>query len=199
MTSEARREAILDAAVKLFSEKGFRGVTTRELAAAVGVSEPVLYQHFETKRELYAAIIDRKSNEGRQAFETQVGPYLSMNDDRGFFTVLAQLIVQYHATDPAYFRLLLFASLEGHELADICYQRQQSVFLELIAGYIQRRIGEGALRSLDPMIAALSFIGMVAHFAQAGLIHRCSAPIQDTDRVIPTMVNIFLDGMKHEA
>lgn len=58
LSSSARRAAILDEAVKLFSEKGFRGVTTRELAAAVGVTEPVLYQHFETKRDLYRALIE---------------------------------------------------------------------------------------------------------------------------------------------
>ena len=67
LSSQARRAAILDAAVRLFSEKGFRGVTTRELAAAVGVSEPVLYQHFETKRDLYHAIIEERAVQGERA------------------------------------------------------------------------------------------------------------------------------------
>lgn len=196
MSSEARREAIIDAAVKLFAEKGFRGTTTRELAAAVGVSEPVLYQHFQTKRDLYTAIIDRKSQEGGQRFEAKLGPYLKMNDDCGFFTVLAQLIVEYHTTDPAYIRLILFSALEGHELADICYQRQHTVFLNMIADYIRRRIGEGALRNIDPTIAAYTFIGMVAHYAQAGVIHRCGEQMAASEDVIPMMVNIFLDGMQ---
>src|SRR5437764_12689967 len=61
MKSEERRAGIIAAAVRLFAEKGFRGTTTRELASAIGVTEPVLYQHFGTKRDLYAAIIEEKT------------------------------------------------------------------------------------------------------------------------------------------
>jgi AcrR family transcriptional regulator len=64
MTSEERRAAILAAAVRLFAERGFRGTTTRALARAVGVSEPVLYEHFKSKHELYKAIVEAKSREG---------------------------------------------------------------------------------------------------------------------------------------
>ena len=64
MSSEERRAAIIHAACRLFAEKGFRGTTTRELAAAVGVTEPVLYEHFRTKRDLYSAIIGEKSKDG---------------------------------------------------------------------------------------------------------------------------------------
>ena len=52
LTSEERRASIVEAACKLFADKGFRGTTTRELAAAVGVSEPILYEHFKTTRDL---------------------------------------------------------------------------------------------------------------------------------------------------
>ncbi len=48
LTGPQRRVAILNAAIDLFASRGFQGTTTREIAAAVGVTEPVLYQHFET-------------------------------------------------------------------------------------------------------------------------------------------------------
>ena len=64
MSSEERRAAIVHAACRLFAERGFRGTTTRELAAAVGVTEPVLYEHFRTKRDLYSAIIGEKAKAG---------------------------------------------------------------------------------------------------------------------------------------
>ena len=64
MTSDDRRAAIMETAIKLFSERGFRGTTTRALADALGVSEPVLYEHFKSKRELFEAIIEVKSREG---------------------------------------------------------------------------------------------------------------------------------------
>ena len=63
MKSAERRDAIVRSAIHLFAEKGFRGATTRELAAAAGVTEPVLYQHFRTKSDLYSAIIEAKAVE----------------------------------------------------------------------------------------------------------------------------------------
>jgi AcrR family transcriptional regulator len=58
MTAEDRREAIVEAAAPLFAAKGFDAVTTREVAEAAGVSEALLYRHFDNKAALYEAIQD---------------------------------------------------------------------------------------------------------------------------------------------
>lgn len=55
---DRRRRAILEAVVPVFAEKGFHGVRTRELAAAAGISEALLYRHFPSKDDLYAAILE---------------------------------------------------------------------------------------------------------------------------------------------
>ena len=54
-----RREAILDAAKPVFGARGYHASTTREIAAAAGVSEALLYQHFPGKRQLFEAVINR--------------------------------------------------------------------------------------------------------------------------------------------
>jgi len=53
------RARILDAAERCFAEKGFAGASLREIAAAAGIREPGLYNHFAGKRALYAAVLDR--------------------------------------------------------------------------------------------------------------------------------------------
>jgi TetR/AcrR family transcriptional regulator len=53
-----RREAIVDAALRVFSEGSYRGTTTAEIAREAGVSEPILYRHFASKRDLYLAAIE---------------------------------------------------------------------------------------------------------------------------------------------
>ncbi len=58
LSSEERREAIVEAVKGVFAEKGFDGTTTRELAKAAGVSEALLYKHFPSKESLYAAMLD---------------------------------------------------------------------------------------------------------------------------------------------
>lgn len=53
-----RRAAILRAALPLFAAHGFSGTTTRDLARAAGVTEPVLYRHFPSKGDLFEAVLE---------------------------------------------------------------------------------------------------------------------------------------------
>src|SRR5438477_4733702 len=56
LSSEERRAAIIKAVRRLFAAKGFHGTTTRELAAAAGVSEALLFKHFPNKEALFSAM-----------------------------------------------------------------------------------------------------------------------------------------------
>jgi AcrR family transcriptional regulator len=60
-----RRSAILDAALPLFSRDGFAGTSINEVVAATGVTKPVVYEHFPSKRALYIALLRR---EGERMF-----------------------------------------------------------------------------------------------------------------------------------
>src|SRR3954464_4482866 len=57
LSSSERRAAIIKAVQRVFSEKGFHGTTTRELAEAAGVSEALLFKHFPNKEALYSAML----------------------------------------------------------------------------------------------------------------------------------------------
>lgn len=194
LSSHERREAIVDAAIRLFSEKGFRGTTTRELAAAVGVSEPILYQHFATKRDLYDAIIDAKSMDGEKIC-AQIRPYLDGRDDRGFFSTIAEIVLAWHAQDPSYLRLLLFSALEGHDLTQQFYERYTKGFMQMLADYIRRRIREGAFRAQDPVLAMHAFVGMVAHYGLDAALSRRLVD-QPRNELVDSIVNIFLEGIQ---
>jgi AcrR family transcriptional regulator len=58
LTAPARREQILDVALVVFARAGFHGTSMNDVAEAAGVTKPVLYQHFDSKRELYRALLD---------------------------------------------------------------------------------------------------------------------------------------------
>jgi TetR/AcrR family transcriptional regulator len=60
MRAEGRRNQIVAIAAELFSQKGFRGTTTKEIADHAGVSEAIIFRHFATKDDLYRAILDDK-------------------------------------------------------------------------------------------------------------------------------------------
>ncbi len=58
LSAEARRQAVLDTACRVFSRSSYRGATTAEIAREAGISEPILYRHFGSKRELYLACLE---------------------------------------------------------------------------------------------------------------------------------------------
>lgn len=67
-----RKEQLLDTAVDLFSRHGFGGATTAELAKAAGVTEPIIYRHFRSKKDLFIAVIDRTSELTLETWERQL-------------------------------------------------------------------------------------------------------------------------------
>jgi AcrR family transcriptional regulator len=58
LTLEQRRAEILDAALKVFSERGFHDTSIDEIAHAAGISKALVHEHFESKRELHLSLID---------------------------------------------------------------------------------------------------------------------------------------------
>jgi AcrR family transcriptional regulator len=58
MCAADRRAALLDSACVVFARGSYRGTTTKEIAAEAGVTEPILYRHFPSKRDLYLACLD---------------------------------------------------------------------------------------------------------------------------------------------
>lgn len=68
LTAAARRELIAEAAAELFAERGYRGASIGEIARRSGVTPPVVYEHFESKRELYRELLERHFAELREVW-----------------------------------------------------------------------------------------------------------------------------------
>ena len=62
LPAPARREQILDVALQVFAQHGFHGSSMNDVAEAAGVTKPVLYQHFDSKRDLYHSLLDEVGN-----------------------------------------------------------------------------------------------------------------------------------------
>jgi AcrR family transcriptional regulator len=162
MAAEDRRQQILDVAVQLFSQKGFRGTTTKEIALAAGVNEAIIFRHFATKSDLYTAIMDRKALSAEvQAMRNALNEAIEAGDDRQVFESLAFHMLEFHERDDTAMRLLLYSALEGHELADMIFRNHISKTHRQLAEYVKKRIAEGAFRRVDPMVAVRGFMGMI--------------------------------------
>jgi AcrR family transcriptional regulator len=164
MSGEARRMELVRVAMRLFSRRGFRGTTTKEIAQAAGVSEAIIFRHFATKHELYAAIIDHKACGGGFGDPREmVADAIQRKDDRAVFEDLAFAALQHHEKDTEFNRLLLYAALEGHELAQMFWERTVQQLYQFLGSYIGERQRDGVFRQINPLIVVRAFVGMIIH------------------------------------
>jgi TetR/AcrR family transcriptional regulator len=164
MTGENRKLQILRVAIGLFSQRGFRGTTTKEIAAGAGVSEAMLFKHYATKQELYSAILDHKACLHDEMDPSQiVAEAVARKDDRAVFEGLALQALEQHEQDPEFQRLLLISALEEHELARMFWEKFVLRVYQFLGGYIRERQRDGALTDVEPKIVVRAFIGMIVH------------------------------------
>jgi AcrR family transcriptional regulator len=194
LSSSERREAIIEAALSLFAEKGFRGVTTRELASAVGVSEPVLYQHFKTKSDLFRALVETQCVLQETALELK--PFIDAGDDTGFFRALGRGILDWYLDDPRFAKLLLHSSLDRHELSDLFYETHVSRFYQIIEEYLAARMAQGVFRAGDPPMLARAFVGMFVHFGMIHAVYKPDRELGDRAALVNQLTQVFLSGCK---
>ena len=69
LSADACRQAVLDSACRAFSRSSYRGATTAEIAREAGITEPILYRHFGSKRDLYLACLDETWRGFRESAE----------------------------------------------------------------------------------------------------------------------------------
>jgi AcrR family transcriptional regulator len=73
MPAAERRLSLIETAIRVFSAGSYRGTTTAEIARAAGISEPILYRHFGSKRDLYLAALDHVWGRTRASWEEALG------------------------------------------------------------------------------------------------------------------------------
>jgi AcrR family transcriptional regulator len=195
VTGEERKRLIIESAAKLFSQHGFRGTTTREIARAVGVSEATLFKHFATKEDLYTAIIEAKTQ--AQQVLGAVSPLAEARDDDAFLRKLATEMIARTQSDPTLMRLVFFSALEGHALADLFFRRRVQAIDDFLGRYIAERVSAGAFRPVDPLQTAWNFIGMVTfHVLLHELFGQKPPPHLTRERAVEEMVATFLQGVR---
>jgi AcrR family transcriptional regulator len=164
MAGEERRLQLVLVAMRLFSQRGFRGTTTKEIAAAAGVSEAMVFRHFATKEELYSAILDHKAclHDAMDPLQ-KVAEAIERKDDHAVFEGIALDALSKHDGDPEFQRLLLHSALEQHELAHMFWDKFVRRVYRSLGSYIRDRQRDGAILDVEPALVVRAFIGMVMH------------------------------------
>ena len=140
LSASERRQELVETALRVFTDGSYRGTTTAEIARAAGVSEPILYRHFASKRDLYLAALDHVWGKARAAWEAALADTSDVHAaleqmGRGHYSVrdcklqLAELWVQAlseASEDPELRRHLRRHMREVHDfMADVIRRGQE--------------------------------------------------------------------------
>jgi len=197
LTAPDRRRQLIEAAMDLFSRKGFAGTTTKEIAAAAGVSEAIIFRHFATKRDLYTAISEHNltSSAARQVL-AGLDACMKRRDDEGLFRMIAREVIEEHRRDARFEKLMLHASLEGHELATI-YRREFGLpIFATLRAYLDRRQRSGALRHIDAGAMIIAIAGMAQYYALNLENSVPGGPRLKDDQAVEAFTRIMMDGVR---
>jgi len=195
LAASERRKQLIDIAMKLFSEQGFDGTSTREIAQAAGVNEAIIFRHFKTKEDLYWAVLaDRIERRGRSRRVREL--LESDGDAREVMTAIAEAMLDRTAEDTAVTRLLFYSALRNRDLSERFFQTYAQEKFELLAEFIGRRIEAGEFRTADPMIAARSFLGtIIYHYLVEELLGGQRQRAFSVRELAEEVTDIFLGGM----
>ncbi len=200
MSGEDRRRQIVRIAMQQFSEKGFNGVTTKEIAAHAGVSEAIIFRHFATKQDLYAAILDQKMKDAdAQSFWERMRELAARRDDQNFFETIMRHVIERHRADYSFQRLLFFSALEGHELSDMFFRLYVRDIFDFLADYIETRIREGAFREVNPHVAARSLFAMPFLQTMFEQLHGDQTVTGSPEALARAYSSIFFEGIRRPA
>lgn len=158
---ETRRE-ILDAALDLFSQKGFYGTSTRDIARQVGVRESALYHHFKSKAAILHALLE-ELGPGRAAMVEGLDVVelaRAMGVRQMLRSIVHMLLTEW--ANPREMKLTRLMVTETYRLKSegVFSPWQQAVRVRgVVAGVFAKLARAKLIRDVDPMAAAISFMG----------------------------------------
>jgi TetR/AcrR family transcriptional regulator len=201
MSAPDRRQQLLETALDFFSRKGFEGSTTKEIAAAAGVTEAIIFRHFPNKQALYKAVLDYAAHASNlEPWLAETKACMERNDDSGLLRSIANNILKSYRADPRFERVVLFAALEGHE-AGLAHHHQLSIpIFELLREYIVRRQRQGAFLGYNPGVIIEAIAGMTSHYAMMTQLFGYTPPDGLSDeKAIETFTRIVMSGVQPPA
>jgi len=153
LPAAARRRQLLDVALAEFAEQGYNGVSMDQVAEAAGVTKPVLYQHFRSKRALYLELVDDVADRLESAVVKATADVGSPREQvEAGFRVYFRFVTEHRDA----YRLLFTAdNRRDHEMSEATL-RVEETFARAVAGLIEV---EG-LSEDDRLLLARGIVGI---------------------------------------
>ena len=194
-----RREQILDAAMEVFSRKGFAMSTTAEIAREAGIAEGTIYNYFSSKRELFIAVINN--------FVITI-PLLKLIDKlpQGDITVTFGQIIQnrfklIESENVSRMPSLMAEIIRDPELKELWTTQFLQPFLLKMEGIYGNLMTTGKFRRIEPSILVRGIGGMFLGFLILKIMEGNASPLNrlPQEKIIASMSELILHGLVNDS
>jgi TetR/AcrR family transcriptional regulator of autoinduction and epiphytic fitness len=191
------REAIVEAAGRLFLERGFGSVTMDELAEAAGVARRTLYNQFASKEEIFREMLLRLSAQLETAFPPGIE---TQGDVENVLRLIAPMILGLHK-NPEYLGFLRMVVADSRQFPWIAgeFAAVMEPQTERLVRYLAHLTAMGVLDCRSPMLAAHQFVGMLNQLSLwPWMTGRERVPVPEED-IIEETIRMFLQHYRAPA
>jgi TetR/AcrR family transcriptional repressor of mexJK operon len=193
---EARRQQIIDGAMKVFSREGFEKATNKDIAEAAHIKSPgLIYHYFKDKTDLFRQVVEERATVlqfiamSDELMDREPGEVLTMFA-RAFFNMLN------NPTSVAMFKLLLSEATRKPAIASIFNKIGPWRGFSFLNRYLEHQMDLGRLKRMNPGAASRCFMGpLVAFMLTREVFVQADSAVLDDNTMITTAVDIFLNGM----
>jgi len=187
MPATERRQQLLDVALGVFARNGYHETSMNALASEAGVTKPVLYQHFESKHELFAQVLQQTGDRLHAAIAETTGGVDSPHDrvEAGFLAFF-----RFFDDCPDAFSVLYSSSLGSVPEFKREARRVQDTFIAMLARLVRTDVEDDA-RALAAGVNGISE-GMVRYWMHEGRKHTA-------DEMAELTVRLAWGGLEHLA
>ncbi|MCB9134734.1 MAG: TetR family transcriptional regulator [Anaerolineales bacterium] len=189
------RQQLLDAALAVFSRKGYHATRLEDIAEAAEVTRGAIYHHFGGKAELYIEMVAEVSAQ----FGQIIGQAIQQGGD--FYQIGTRVMVntwtylEENDRTREISELFYYKTGDVPELAALAQKRKEEAIstVEMVAGFIQTSIQEGELPpTLDPHVGARAFLAYQNGVASQWLAHRAAYSLKEN---AAALAKVFMDGL----
>ena len=200
MPLNEKEQRILDAAIKIFSEKGFSASTTSEIAKTAGIAEGTIFRYFKTKKDILRRLLIEVIKSVSDKFVMEpIEKILAGAQDKDERQILKELILdRLSLVDRVYpiARVLLVEAIYHEDIREAIYDNIISRARKLFHTFFNKMAEMGKFRNIDPDILLRSFIGnMFAFIVQKKLFPEKFLLDVSLEEELDIVIDIMLNGI----
>jgi len=199
-----KERKILEAAIDVFSEKGFSGATTNEIAKRAGVAEGTIFRYFKTKKDLLRGILIQMLNLlGEPVIMEGVRKILLQSEEKEMRRILKALILDRMELINSVFpmvRIVITEALYHEDIRDAFFQNVLAKGIEIFSIFHQQMVVRGMIRpDVDPLAMGRSIVGNIALFVIFRRFFAEKFSPTDMERDLDQVIDIIMFGIAGEA